>query len=631
MGKGTIVANRGSGLYTVEVNKDRRRVDRRLSDIATRTAENNTRINILIAVLIPTAQATFDDAAVDWNAAIAAYDPATKDTSEIQAKGEIYADAKTALERLTDERDVLKLKNKQMEKEKSLLNRVPPDQQIEAWCADLTDDIGAGDIVPLLELPSGETNIHPHSLTGHEDPAFDGKADGQLQSPIANTGEPWATMVNMYMSAACDKWKPHYRYGTITELAGDNCTIELDPCSSPWGFSESKVFSPISVDVNIGDILTDVPIEYMTCNGQAFSVGDHVVVQFPTLEWENRRVIGFVDNPKPCGGWIETFGPPIYDMGANDSDSWPDAWKLPGGNWTPLSDVVDTGGQDMGQVNVFLDRDNWGLTNGVHATRAFATRDQHKLLCYADTPLNYFPSSYDHTLGGCDLSAISTGDEKYLGVFILPGDNEDILFDGEVSADFAIWSDWTDMEVSVEMSHKPGGDPDDYPAICVVLYHSLTSYLDLAAGGKYPLATVVTFTNGIFWPAGADWIEQPTNTWSDYPLHHAVLNGRSCWSNRHQYVEELVPTAVPSATTRSCWIFDNQSAPHTWSYQPDVPTFDFDRTGTTEAFSGTFRVTRDEIRCDLPVYGISILNARLPGLFQSGAARVNSLRFYRNI
>jgi hypothetical protein len=49
----------------------------------------------------------------------------------------------------------------------------------------------------------------------------------------------------------------------------------------------------------------------MTCNGAAFAVGDHVVIQFHGVPgsggqggkgplWTQPKVIGFVDNPKPC-------------------------------------------------------------------------------------------------------------------------------------------------------------------------------------------------------------------------------------------------------------------------------------------------------------------------------------------
>jgi len=42
-------------------------------------------------------------------------------------------------------------------------------------------------------------------------------------------------------------------------------------------------------------------VSYMGCNELAFSVGDHVVVQFEGQSWDTPKVIGFVDNPKPCG------------------------------------------------------------------------------------------------------------------------------------------------------------------------------------------------------------------------------------------------------------------------------------------------------------------------------------------
>jgi hypothetical protein len=43
----------------------------------------------------------------------------------------------------------------------------------------------------------------------------------------------------------------------------------------------------------------------MTCNADAFEVGDRVVVEFIGQDWENPRVVGFLDNPKRCPNIIE--------------------------------------------------------------------------------------------------------------------------------------------------------------------------------------------------------------------------------------------------------------------------------------------------------------------------------------
>jgi len=46
--------------------------------------------------------------------------------------------------------------------------------------------------------------------------------------------------------------------------------------------------------------LTDVTVDYMMCDRDAFSVGDEVIVQFTGQSWSSPKVIGFSKNPKQC-------------------------------------------------------------------------------------------------------------------------------------------------------------------------------------------------------------------------------------------------------------------------------------------------------------------------------------------
>jgi hypothetical protein len=59
--------------------------------------------------------------------------------------------------------------------------------------------------------------------------------------------------------------------------------------------------------VNQASTLTGIAVEYMSCNAEAFEVGDRVVVQFSGQNWASQKVIGFVDNPRPC-----VIFPPVY-------------------------------------------------------------------------------------------------------------------------------------------------------------------------------------------------------------------------------------------------------------------------------------------------------------------------------
>ncbi len=105
---------------------------------------------------------------------------------------------------------------------------------------------------------------------------------------------------------------PTYRYGTITWISGDDCNVTLEAATS----------SQQAIDVNQGTNLSNVPIEYMTCNGAAFAVDDVVLIEFINQDFTTPKVIGFKSNPQPCGArwvvfkcWAEDPGSPptTYD------------------------------------------------------------------------------------------------------------------------------------------------------------------------------------------------------------------------------------------------------------------------------------------------------------------------------
>jgi predicted transglutaminase-like cysteine proteinase len=74
--------------------------------------------------------------------------------------------------------------------------------------------------------------------------------------------------------------------------------------------------------------ITNVDIEYMTCNAAAFVNGDYVVVEFTNQDWDDPKVIGFVNNPEPCDFYIycclgSYMGHPYGTLQYNVlSDSW---------------------------------------------------------------------------------------------------------------------------------------------------------------------------------------------------------------------------------------------------------------------------------------------------------------------
>jgi len=236
MGKGTIQSDLGSGHYSVELNLARDGYNATVASI-------NAQITTLTAYI-----ATLPAGA-------------EKNLAELR---------KTALEkRLT-----------------YMAANFPADPTINAWCADSTE--GLSGEVGTIEVPGerGSVNIQP-GYGGNA--VYDSARDGQLGHPLNNP--PEGTWYNLAMLPGWQKWQPTYRYGTITaKPTVDTADVTLDAATS----------SQQSLDVNQTPTLSDVPISYEDCDGDAFSVTDEVLVKFTSQNWANPVIVGFKDNPTPC-------------------------------------------------------------------------------------------------------------------------------------------------------------------------------------------------------------------------------------------------------------------------------------------------------------------------------------------
>jgi len=212
-----------------------------------------------------------------------------------------------------------------------------PQNPIEyfAWCTDYSTDIDVGTIVGIIDLAGWleRGQVDPLIIQAgwndeQEEPDIDCEhdpdRDGMLKPVLGLT--PAATVLNIGIHAWWQKWIHSYRAATILEKDGDYCKIELDleiaPTSPlkwlPENRNETIIpdkiggvgNTPSYIDeANIFNaqplIFENVEIDYMDCNGLAFEVDDHVVVEF-TTEQENGvikqtpKVIGFVIEPRPC-------------------------------------------------------------------------------------------------------------------------------------------------------------------------------------------------------------------------------------------------------------------------------------------------------------------------------------------
>jgi hypothetical protein len=181
--------------------------------------------------------------------------------------------------------DAAKFRLAQARKLAASLNTVQTLITKNAWCTDLTVDASPGDVVATMDIP-GDTNLQLIAPGARGWTPQDGQIfERALLSPA-----------QVYLFAAIfpgwQKFLPTYRWGTISAINFDNDTATVDL------FAQTSTAQRLGV--NQSSSLVDVPIVYMTCNSAAFDIGDRVVVQFVGQDWNNPRIVGFLDNPKPC-------------------------------------------------------------------------------------------------------------------------------------------------------------------------------------------------------------------------------------------------------------------------------------------------------------------------------------------
>ena len=261
MGKGQIVSELGDGRYSVSLEFETARIEAGIIRLTASIAE--------LTGLV-------DAAELELSTAQAAY-------IEIQDK-----DTLSGL--LASRNKVNRLIIAKMSAEKDLerLQAATQTASVEAWCADLTEELS--ETVGTIEVPGerGRVQIQP----GYEgNAAYSATRDGQLQPAVAGT--PANVFRNWAMLPGWQKWKPTYRYGVITDIdtGEDTCSLTIDDTES----------SQQHLDINQSKALSDVSIEYMSCNSAAFEVGDHVLIKFEGQNWDAPKVIGFYSDPKPCG------------------------------------------------------------------------------------------------------------------------------------------------------------------------------------------------------------------------------------------------------------------------------------------------------------------------------------------
>lgn len=161
-------------------------------------------------------------------------------------------------------------------------------KEVEAWCADLTED-AAGE-VKTIEV-NGEFGAEGSIRVVAPQEVAPSLAAGDVVAREVQAG------AQAYFNAAIlpgwQKFKPTYRAGTITRVdaAANVVDVDLDTARS----------SAQRLEINQSGSLSDVPVRYMTCDASAFEVGDRAIVEFQSQDWTQPVVIGFVERPRGCG------------------------------------------------------------------------------------------------------------------------------------------------------------------------------------------------------------------------------------------------------------------------------------------------------------------------------------------
>ena len=295
MGKGTIISGGTDGLYTIRPEYDFTRLENEVTVLTTQIAS-------FTAIL-----AGIDAEIADWDDNIQQVldELDTLDPNDPDDQAE-YADYmgdfnEYHMERVqvVTRKKLAQLQEEQAKKRKAGLEALKArlEAPIDAWCADLTEDLEPDTVVATVEVPNelgGNTiQIRP----AYSDSAdYQEERDGHLAPALAQT--PSGTFYNAAMLPGKQKWAPQYRYGTIRTIApysavGDpaqTCTVDL----------VDEVSSQQSLNVNYESVLLLVPAVYMDCDLGAFTAGDEVLIEFEDRDWDKPTIIGFKKNPEKC-------------------------------------------------------------------------------------------------------------------------------------------------------------------------------------------------------------------------------------------------------------------------------------------------------------------------------------------
>lgn len=310
MGRGQITDSKGDGEYDLDLDYGSEAIAATiatLNTLITRLTDEQTELQDKIDAY----QADFATADANLNSAIDAYKQALQSGGDVDKKpltdatSEALA-AKTSLQKAQTDLNINVLALSEAQSKIDYLQSLDVTSSITTWCVDYTPSAEDGEVA-TIEVP-GEPDsvlIAPGALAPED-------SDGIVRARAVQTGAQ--LYYNLALLPGWQKHLPTFRFGTISNIDTvlDTCDVALDDALS----------SAQNLNVNQSASLSEVPIDYMTCDAAAFEDDDRVVVQFDGQNWDEPKVIGFVDHPRPCDPAQITFR---LDAGAPavvDTYSW---------------------------------------------------------------------------------------------------------------------------------------------------------------------------------------------------------------------------------------------------------------------------------------------------------------------
>lgn len=258
------------------------------------------------------------EAAEEADATLEKIELPTIETFEPDKLGAVAAEyAKAALRVTAAERAVQELQAERINRKQRLavLEQVVDalESPIDAWACQPPDFLGVGDSTATAEIP-GFWVDDPQAVTrtfqvesGGEffTRSYDERPINLLPPGVGVPGQlkptegmtPSEAFYAAAMEPGAVRWRPLWRYGTITAKTGNLCSLTLETREAREMRTVNEGFT---LDTTEQRSLVDVTISYPPCNGGAFLVGDEVLVMFEGQDRDKPKVIGFKFGPRVC-------------------------------------------------------------------------------------------------------------------------------------------------------------------------------------------------------------------------------------------------------------------------------------------------------------------------------------------